>query len=354
MISLAIDTSMAACSVALHDSSARSLLAARFVAMERGHAEAVAPMVKEVMAEAGLGFKALDRIAVTVGPGTFTGVRIGLAMARGLGLALSIPVTGIDSLRAIAANDGVTESPLLVVADARRDEVYSALYLDGKALSPPAVVALDRLVIPPGATITGTAADAVIAAHNGFDRGRGGDLPDASKFGALEMEATGTMPAPLYLRSPDAKPQAPPANFHIRAAGPAEAALLASLHAACFDDPWTDYDFTKLLSMPGAKAYVGMKAGHAVAFVLTRTADGETEIIAIGTTPPARRQGLAKALITHAAKDTKLFIEVAADNVPARALYASCGFIEAGVRPNYYRRHGKSEDAVVMCRDPTP
>ena len=353
MLILAIDTSMAACSAAVHDSS-RGVLARRFVAMERGHAEAIAPMVKEVMAEAGLGFAALDRIAVTVGPGTFTGVRIGLAMARGLGLALSIPVTGIDSLSAIATNEGAMESPLLVVADARRSEVYSALYLGGKTVNSPGVIAMDRLVIPPGSTITGTAADAVIATGAGFGRGRGGDLPDAAKFGANAMDDTGAMPAPLYLRAPDAKPQAQMGNVHIRAARLVEVALLASLHAACFDDPWTDNNFAKLLSMPGAKAYVAMKAGKPVGFILTRTSADETEIITIGTTPSARRRGIAIALIAHAAPDTKLFIEVAADNAPARALYARCGFVEAGVRPNYYRRQGTSEDAVVMRRDPTP
>ncbi len=353
MLILAIDTSMAACSAAVHDSS-RGVLARRFVAMERGHAEAIAPMVKEVMAEAGLGFTALDRIAVTVGPGTFTGVRIGLAMARGLGLALSIPVTGIDSLSAIAANEGVTESPLLVVADARRNEVYSALYLGGRMLGPPEVIALERLVIPPGATITGTAADGVLAAGSDFRRGRGGDLPDAAKFGALEMDETGAMPAPLYLRAPDARPQVPSGNVHIRAARLVEVALLASLHAESFDDPWTDDDFAKLLSMPGARAYIAVKAGKAVGFILMRTAADETEIITIGTTPSARRQGIAKALIAHAAQQTKLFIEVAAGNAPARALYARCGFVEAGVRPNYYRRQGRSEDAVVMRRDPMP
>ena len=351
MLILAIDTSMAACSAALHD--AGNLLASRYVPMDKGHAEAIAPMVRDVMAEAGTAFAALGRIAVTTGPGTFTGVRIGLAMARGLGLALSIPVTGIDSLRAIAANEGETESPVLVVADARRNEVYSALFLRGKTVSPPGVIALDKLVIPPGATITGTGADAVIGTRADVRRGRGGDFPDAAKFGALAMEDTGAMPAPLYLRAPDAKPQVQAGNLHIRAARPVEMALLASLHASCFDDPWTEDDFARLLSMPGAEAHVAMKAGRPVGFVLARRAADETEIITIATLPSWRRQGIATALIAKAPPGTKLFIEVAAGNAPARALYARCGFVEAGVRPGYYQRQGTSEDAVVMRRDPS-
>ena len=101
---LCLDTAMAACSVGVYDATGERLLASAYVPMERGHAEALAPMVEQVMREAGLGFGDLGRIAVTVGPGTFTGVRIGLAMARGLGLALGIPVCGIDTLTAIACN----------------------------------------------------------------------------------------------------------------------------------------------------------------------------------------------------------------------------------------------------------
>lgn len=351
MLILAIDTSMAACSAAVHDTAPRSVLAAHYTPMDKGQAEAIAPMVKDVMAQAGLAFAALGRIAVTTGPGTFTGVRIGLAMARGLGLALAIPVTGIDSLSAIAANEGNTGAPLLVVADARRNEVYAGLYRGGKMLNSPAVIALDRLVIPPGAMVTGTAADAVIAGAKDCTRGRGGDLPDAAKFGMLDMEGSGGMPGPLYLREPDAKPQNAP---HIRATHAGEMALLAALHAQCFDDPWTDDAFASLLSMPGAAAYLAMKAGQPAGFVVLRTAADETEIITIGTIPAARRGGIAKALIAQAAGNTKLFIEVAAGNAPARALYRQLGFVEAGVRPNYYRRPQSREDAVIMRRDGTP
>ena len=80
---LSLDTAMAACSAAVVDTDAGSPLAAAFVPMERGHAEALPPMVSEVLQVAGLDIRHIDRIAVTTGPGTFTGVRIGLAFARG-------------------------------------------------------------------------------------------------------------------------------------------------------------------------------------------------------------------------------------------------------------------------------
>ena len=104
---LALDTAMAACSVAVIDTARILPLASAYVPMERGHAEALAPMVQQAMRDSGLQFAEIDRIAVTIGPGTFTGVRIGLAMARGLGLARAIPVIGIDTLSAALPTDRV-------------------------------------------------------------------------------------------------------------------------------------------------------------------------------------------------------------------------------------------------------
>ena len=356
---LALDTAMAACSVAIIDTDLALPLAEAFLAMERGHAEALAPMVQEVMAESGLKFSDLNRIAVTTGPGTFTGVRIGLAMARGLGLALGIPVAGIDTLSAIAANAG-SGAPVLVAADARKGEVYTALYSSGgEVLRPPAVVrtAAAMADIPRGALVIGTAADAVIAA-SGLDhliRSRAGDLPVAANFGRLAR----ALPEPLYLRAPDAKPQAASqrgtAPLQFRTATPLDAGLFAELYAECFDNPWDATAFAQLMAMPGAMPVVAIETGIPVAFALLRQAADEVEIITIGTRPFARQRGVAKAMLDHQFTElltsgaAAAFLEVAQSNVAAQALYRSCGFSEAGVRSGYYERPGSTrEDAIVM------
>ena len=362
---LALDTAMAACSVAVIDTDLALPLAEAFLAMERGHAEALAPMVQQAMAEAGLNFNALDRVAVTTGPGTFTGVRIGLAMARGLGLALGIPVVGIDTLSAIAANAG-SGALVLVAADARKGEVYAALYSSGGAeLRPPAVVPVAAAMadIPRGSLVIGTAADALIAA-SGLDcliRSRAGDLPVAANFARLAaaLPQPVAMPAPLYLRAPDAKPQTAsvrsPAALQFRAGTALDAALFAELYAECFDNPWDATAFAQLMAMPGAAPVIAIETGIPVAFALLRQAADEVEIITIGTRPFARQRGVAKAMLDHQftellpAGAATAFLEVARSNVAAQALYRSCGFSEAGVRSGYYERHGSArEDAIVM------
>jgi tRNA threonylcarbamoyladenosine biosynthesis protein TsaB len=104
MLILAIDTALDACSAAVLDTSANKTLAIESQAMKRGHAEALMPLIARVMAASGAAFAALDRIAVTTGPGSFTGLRVGLSAARGIALAANKPVVGLTTLTAYAAH----------------------------------------------------------------------------------------------------------------------------------------------------------------------------------------------------------------------------------------------------------
>ena len=371
MIILGIDTAMAACSVAVIDTAVAQPLAACWVAMERGHAEAVAPMVDQVMREAGVAYGALDRVAVTIGPGTFSGVRIGLAMARGLGLALGIPVIGIDTLSAIAAND-TSGLPLLVISDARNAQVYAASFDGGRRLAvAPCVLsageALDHL--PTSGLLLGTATETLLAVSGRADIqvSPASSLPIAATFARLAATAAAptSMPPPLYLRAPDAKPQAlalrratslafQPAEAH-------DAPLLSSMHAEAFDASWSAAEFAALLSTPGAAAVIAVEQGEPAGFILTRRAADEAEILTVCTRPFAQRRGVAKALLDHQFTElfrhgvARVFIEVAASNVAARRLYDKAGFATAGLRKLYYgNADGPRDDAIVMRRELTP
>ena len=215
---LAIDTACAAVSVAIVDSDAAGPLFARQRAMARGHAEALAPMVEEALAKVESGARSLNRIAATIGPGSFTGIRIGVAMARAMGLALDIPVVGVSTLVAFAAPLLAEARPGVVAAaiDARHGAVYFQLFEPtGRPLIPPRVESPRDAVRAIGAgpaRLVGDAARLIAAeAQRGgpaFDVSAATDLPDivaVARVGlACDPEAN---PArPLYVKPPDAKP----------------------------------------------------------------------------------------------------------------------------------------------------
>lgn len=361
---LVFDTSMAACSVAAYDMAERRVLASRFVLMERGHADALAPMIRQVMDEAEIAFGDLTRLGVTLGPGTFTGVRTGIAMARGLALALDVRIASLDTLTAIAANAAPGKAPLVIAADARRDEIYFLGASDEVPMVLPVVEAARRL--PEGQSfVLGTGAEALIAAapEGRLVRLSGGDMPDATNFARLcaTRPVSELSPEPLYLRPPDAKPQhqavIAAAAVTLRPAAVGEAPVLAAMHAECFDNAWSATEFAKLMAMPGALSFLAVDGDEPVAFLLARQAAGEAEILSIGTRPFARRRGIAKKLMSHLAHElrqaglTQLFIEVAAGNDAARALYADQEFAVTGRRKAYYEKPGgKREDAIVMMK----
>src|SRR5450432_4231243 len=126
MLILAIDTALDACAAGVLDTDASKLIAHESLAMKRGHAEALMPLIARVIKQSGVDFAGLDRIAVTTGPGSFTGLRVGLSAARGIALAANKPVVGLTTLAAYAApavSEG-GEPPVISVIDARHDHVY--------------------------------------------------------------------------------------------------------------------------------------------------------------------------------------------------------------------------------------
>lgn len=213
---LAVDTALGACSVAVLDDAA--VLAHRFEIMARGHAEALAPMVEAAMAESGLEFSTLDRLAVTTGPGTFTGQRVGLAFMRGLRVALKKPLVGITTLHAMAAA-ALAETGAGVAAaihDARREEVYlEAITAEGPLLGVQIqpfddAISLLKQSVNPGTrlALAGTAAPAAAVALAGLDVVETAIAqPDALWVARLALAAPEPQgsPRPLYLRAPDAK-----------------------------------------------------------------------------------------------------------------------------------------------------
>ena len=215
---LAIDTALGACAAAVLDSQAGAILAAESIGMVRGHAEAVMPLIARVMDAARSEFVELNRIAVTVGPGSFTGLRVGISAARGIALAAGRPAIGLSTLSALAAPHVATRSGDTIIAaiDARNEQVYFQVFApNGVTVVTPR---LDRVraavrAVPVGPTVITGSAATLVAAHwpSGSPVPRVDDraAPDigwVARLGAAAQEE-GAPPKPLYLRRPDARPQ---------------------------------------------------------------------------------------------------------------------------------------------------
>ncbi|KQP53596.1 tRNA (adenosine(37)-N6)-threonylcarbamoyltransferase complex dimerization subunit type 1 TsaB [Methylobacterium sp. Leaf106] len=215
---LAIDTALDACSVCIATDLSDDLLAEESMTLARGHAEALLPMLERVMARVDGGFESLDRVAVTVGPGSYTGLRVGLSAARAVGLAAQIPVVGVTTLSGLLAPLLATNGQGLIAAaiDARHGSVYfQAMNMAEGIVVPPSLLRLEEAADHVGrdaVTLVGSGAHAL----SGLLRSRGiaatvsdAGPPQIAWIASLGMLAdpAQALARPLYLRGPDATPQ---------------------------------------------------------------------------------------------------------------------------------------------------
>ncbi len=339
---LAFDCTGRVCSAAVR--SGGRLVAHRRLVLERGQAEVLMPMVVAVLAEAGLDWPAVAVIGVTVGPGTFTGVRLGLAAARGMALAGGMRLVGITTMEAGAhavpaeARRGRT---LLVAVDGKRADLFAQAFAeDLTPLTEPRAVMPDAAAdgLPGPLLLAGDAARRVTG------------LADDARIveAALAVDA-----GVLAALSATARCHAAGHRAMITPLSVAHAALMAGMHRICFAEPWDQAAMAGLLASPGCGGFLEGTGDEPRGFILVRTAADEAEILTLLVLPPYRRAGIARALmeaagaLARAGGATVLYLEVAAGNAAARSLYAGLDFVEAGRRPRYYPGGG---DALILRR----
>ena len=216
---LAIDTALEACSAAVLDTASVATAVHESLPMVRGHAEALIPLIGRVLDRAQLTFNDIDRIAVTTGPGSFTGLRVGISAARGIALATGKPVVGLTTLAAYAAPLIAAKDAAAVVAvvDARHDHVYMQVFASGGRTLVSARLVHMREALRFAATgsprLVGTGAKLLAAAWPPAERPPTSvdplGAPDINWVARLGLAAdpTGEPPKPFYLRAPDAQPQ---------------------------------------------------------------------------------------------------------------------------------------------------
>jgi tRNA threonylcarbamoyladenosine biosynthesis protein TsaB len=224
---LVVDTSLGLCTVGVFevDSAGASCLGLRSEPMTKGHSERIAGFARDASTAAGVSFAHLDRIGVTVGPGSFTGLRVGLAFAQGLAAALGRPLVGISGLDALAASAG--EAPeVAALIDARRGQVYARVWRGGVADGPAEALTLEAAAgriatLAGGAVLVGSGAPlfADVASGRTVMALEGPDPAALARLAAAADPAL-AVPRPLYLRAPDATP---PTRLPGQARGPVRA-----------------------------------------------------------------------------------------------------------------------------------
>lgn len=221
MTLLAIDCAASLCAACVYDQTTGKTLGREVRDLGKGHAEHLMDVIATALAAAGKAYADLDRIAVSVGPGSFTGVRVGVSTARGLALALKIQAIGVTTLEAIAAEGfaragDVAPEYALAAIDGGRDGIYIGVYdRFGSVRYDPAIATLEeaaRLASREGLALAGSAAGKIAALAGGDVRMTGfeGATADIAVYARLAggEEIPDEKPKPLYLRAPDAKPQA--------------------------------------------------------------------------------------------------------------------------------------------------
>jgi len=216
---LAIDTALGACSACILQAGEAEPLAWETIPMERGHAEALLPMIDRVISQVEGGFEGLDRVAVTVGPGSYTGLRVGIAAARAIGIAADIPVIGVATLAAFLAPFMAGDRRGLYTAaiDAKHGQIYiQAVATGGRVIIQPSLMGFRdavRLLGSGPILVTGSAASALAAEARtqgvevtAVEPALVPDIAWVARLGAI-ADPTQALPKPLYLREPDAKPQ---------------------------------------------------------------------------------------------------------------------------------------------------
>jgi tRNA threonylcarbamoyladenosine biosynthesis protein TsaB len=216
---LAIDTALDACSVCVLETDTGESLALESIPMARGHAEALVPMIDRVVAASGGGFADLGRVAVTIGPGSFTGLRVAISAGRAVALATGVPCVGVTTLAALAAPVIAAGVGTLVASaiDARHGAIYFQVFAPaGRTIVTPRIVPIRDAarqlgsgvvrIVGSGAALLASEARAIGLDASVEDVATTPDIRWVARLGFAANPAQAT-PKPFYLRPPDAKPQ---------------------------------------------------------------------------------------------------------------------------------------------------
>jgi len=388
---LAIDSSGLTATVALVDEEVA--IATYTMNHKKTHSVTLLPMIEEILNRTETELVDVDGIVVSGGPGSFTGLRIGTATAKGLGLALDKPLVNIPTAEGLAYQVHGFEGLICPIMDARRNQVYTGLYtfqkgdtLSFKVVKDQFAVTIDELIEElnqwgdRGLDITDTQKKDVIFLGDGVPAHKEQlekelNVPtyfappflnrqNAAALGTLGLQylkegkiVTANDFKPEYLRVAQAerelKASLEASQILIRKSEPEDIATMLQIERENSPDPWSVKSITDTLNQPNNLCLTGVKAGKVIGYLFATLID-KGEILAISVSEEMKRQGVGEALINELIQvATKrniqsLILEVRESNQEAISFYEKMGFEKDGVRPGYYEQ--PKEDGILMSR----
>lgn len=389
---LAIDSSGLTATVAVVEDD--RTIAEYTTNFKKTHSQTLLPMIDEMMKMIEMDVSDVDAIAVAGGPGSFTGLRIGSATAKGLGLALDKPLIHVPTLDAMAYSLYGCEDIICPVMDARRKQVYTGLYSfarkkpeDGSLYDEPVFQVLRmQMAVPVEELIRHLnvyrrrvvfLGDGVPVYADMLAEGMKVPYSFAPSFmnrqraavvGALGIHyyQTGRFETaaefrPEYLRKSQAERERAEREKNsvpqVRRMTMEDSAAVAEMEHQLFADAWSEKSVIGTLEQPDSICLLAEKAGRAVGYLLSYKVADEAEVARIAVVKELQRQGVARALLTELdavcreGGIRRILLDVRCGNDAARALYESAGFREDGIRQHFYS--DPDEDAILMSRDLT-
>ena len=318
---------------------------------KKTHSQTLLPMIDEMVRMVEIDLSTIDAIAVSGGPGSFTGLRIGSATAKGLGLALGKPLVHVPTVDAMAYSVYGCEDIICPIMDARRSQVYNIYGRRVVFLGDGVPVYRERLA--DGLKVP------FFFAPSYMNRQR------AAAVGALGIRyyregwyETAAEHKPEYLRVSQAERERAQREKNavpeVRKMTMEDGAAVAEMEHQLFRDAWSEKSVLETLAQPNTICLMAEKAGRAAGYLLAYTAADEAEIARIAVAKEMQRQGAARALlnelevICRTGGIRKILLDVRAGNAAARALYVKAGFAEDGIRQRFY--DDPTEDAILMSR----
>ena len=387
---LGLDSSGIVASVAIVEDE--NLIAEYTVNYKKTHSQTLLPMLDELVKMTELDLGTIDAIAVAGGPGSFTGLRIGSATAKGLGLALNKPLIHVPTVDGLAYNVFGCEDIICPIMDARRNQVYTGIYTfskkagekEGRNLVEPVfqvikmqmAVSIEELAerlnryrrpvvfLGDGVPVYENVLAEKLTVPYSFapaymNRQR------AAVVGTLAIQyyksgkfETAEEHRPDYLRVSQAERERAQrekeAEIIVRELKVEDSAAVAEMEQQIFSDPWSEKSVLETVQQKQSVCFAAEKAGHLLGYLLAYHAADEAEIARIAVQKEARRQGAAGKLmqaLEHYCEEhkmEKLLLDVRESNEAARSFYTKNGFVEDGIRQGFYTN--PSEDAVLMSR----